>query len=406
MTRLDQTVSLPVSAQLLATQDAHNLVVNVKATLSLLWHAATSVALGCSTDYDCSLNGVCTSSVCVCDDGWRGVTCGQLNLLAPAAISPAYVPLNGTSWGGSVVRGPQRNYHMFVAEMANGCGMQTWATNSVIRHAVAVHPEGPYAAAEVVMPPFAHNPTAIRAPDGTYLIYHIGCGTLNKGIAPCTDCANGVTGKTCKGTGESVACNATTTNILFSQSLDGPWSQLNARFIASTTMGSPYQIDNPTVLFFQNGSLLMLGRGGNLKDESESDGVITAPSWKGPYTMHTMVGNASSPRVEDPFVWQDNRENFHALFHKFTDEHPSAGGHAFSSDGFTWTLTNEAAYTTEIRLADGTSATFFRRERPHLLFDAATGTHPTMLFTALTNWGATNDSALTFAQAIGASRDD
>ena len=29
MTRLDQTVSLPVSAQFLATQDAHNLVVNV-----------------------------------------------------------------------------------------------------------------------------------------------------------------------------------------------------------------------------------------------------------------------------------------------------------------------------------------------------------------------------------------
>ena len=86
-------------------------------SMALLWHAATSVALGCSTDYDCSLNGVCTSSVCVCDDGWRGVTCGQLNLLAPAAISPAYVPLNSTSWGGSVVRGPQRNYHMFVAEM-------------------------------------------------------------------------------------------------------------------------------------------------------------------------------------------------------------------------------------------------------------------------------------------------
>ena len=53
------------------------------------------------------------------------------------------------------------------------------------------------------MQPFAHNPTALQAPDGTYLIYHIGCGTPNGG-KPCTDCKDGVTGK-CRGTGEMVA---------------------------------------------------------------------------------------------------------------------------------------------------------------------------------------------------------
>ena len=192
----------------------------------LLGLGAESLA-GCSSEYDCSLNGMCISSICECDDGWRGATCGQLDLLAPAAVTAAYEPVNGTSWGGTVIRAPQAvGYHMFVAEMVNGCGMQTWATNSIIRHAVAAHPEGPYTAAEVVMPPFAHNPTAIRAPDGTYLIYHIGCGTLNKGNKPCTDCADGASGPTCKGTGEAVACNSTTTNILYSQSLDGPWEQV------------------------------------------------------------------------------------------------------------------------------------------------------------------------------------
>ena len=30
-------------------------------------------------------------------------------------------------------------------------------------------------------------------------------------------------------------------------------------------MGTPYQIDNPTVTFFPNGSLLLLGRGGDPK---------------------------------------------------------------------------------------------------------------------------------------------
>ena len=35
--------------------------------------------------------------------------------------------------------------------------------------------------------------------------------------------------------------------------------------------------------------------------QSSSDGYITAPSWKGPYTMHTVVGDSASPAVEDPF---------------------------------------------------------------------------------------------------------
>ena len=158
------------------------------------------------------------------------------------------------------------------------------------------------------MPPFAHNPTAVQAPDGTYLIYHIGCGTPIK--APCTDCKGGETGKSCHAPGETVACNTTTTNILWAKSvaglvggttitnhlhsvfycighglarvprarirhyqcfqsksksdlrcrprtlymlfpgrtarsLDGPWEQLNAPIIISPTMGKPYQARPP-----------------------------------------------------------------------------------------------------------------------------------------------------------------
>ena len=169
------------------------------------------------------------------------------------------------------------------------------------------------------------------------------------------------------------------------------------------------QIDNPTATFFPNGSLLMLGRGGIPSRESGSDGIITAPSWRGPYTMHGPVGDEASPSVEDPFVWQDKRGNFHALFHKFTDEHPFCGGHAYSRDGFTWVLHDTPAYSTIITTSDGVNHTFNRRERPHLLLDPKTK-DPTWLFTSLTNWGVTNrdgdtgvggtDKAFTFAQAI------
>jgi hypothetical protein len=64
------------------------------------------------------------------------------------------------------------------------------------------------------------------------------------------------------------------------------------------------------------------------------------------------------------------RGNFHALFHKFTDEHPGCGGHAFSRDGEAWTLHGDSAYTTDVTTTLGTAHKFYRRERPHLLFDA------------------------------------
>lgn len=101
---------------------------------------------------------------------------------------------------------------------------------------------------------------------------------------------------------------------------------------------------------------------------------------------------------------QDGRGNFHALFHKFTDESPGCGGHAYSRDGFDWTLHNVAAYTTEVTTTDGVGHHFSRRERPHLLLDAKTQA-PLMLITTLTNWSTSgandgHDKAFTFAQEI------
>jgi hypothetical protein len=50
--------------------------------------------------------------------------------------------------------------------------------NSAISRAVSFGgPGGPYkAVGAVVESPFAHNPTIHQAPDGTYVIYHIGDG--------------------------------------------------------------------------------------------------------------------------------------------------------------------------------------------------------------------------------------
>lgn len=80
--------------------------------------AATS---SCSTNSECQYNGVCQAQTCSCDPGWKGSTCGELDLL-PSSFegTGAYgFSPNVSSWGGAplLVNG---TYHLYVAEMING----------------------------------------------------------------------------------------------------------------------------------------------------------------------------------------------------------------------------------------------------------------------------------------------
>lgn len=44
---------------------------------------------GCTDDKSCSLNGVCTSGACMCDQGWMGSACETLDF-APAEKETGY----------------------------------------------------------------------------------------------------------------------------------------------------------------------------------------------------------------------------------------------------------------------------------------------------------------------------
>lgn len=64
------------------------------------------VARGCATDFDCSLSGVCNEAgACVCDAGWRGAACSELNL-APADPRDGVIAWPTSSWGGVAIRDP------------------------------------------------------------------------------------------------------------------------------------------------------------------------------------------------------------------------------------------------------------------------------------------------------------
>ena len=367
---------------------------------------------------DCELNGVCdpTTRQCKCSGVWTGPSCGSLRLIPPEAVVAAYPPpeLRQTvsSWGGSVLSpGPESKsgskWTMVVSELANGCGLNAWSTNSQLVLAEADAPDGPYQRVGLVSAPFATNPRIVEAPDGTFLVFHIGCS--GTGGQPCTSCGGGVT-KNCPGTAQHTSCSLNGTQIAYSSSRDGPWKQFNAEVLFGPAWVGDGQggFDNPTILFFPNGSLLALGRDSiydvGRADESASIGVITAPSWRGPYTCHHQIGQPGAVHVEDAFVWQDaGTGHFHFLAHKFlTSAQPRtrAGAHGFSVDGWSWTVSTEDAYPHAITTADGVAHPFSgHRDRPELIFNRTTG-EPTHLITATGFLDPGNDHVFTFVQAL------
>ena len=90
----------------------------------------------------CSLNGV--GSPCVCDTGWIGATCGQLDLLPAPPLTHQLTPASATTtsnavanstWGISVV-GPDKagTYHGFMTEIANHCPLGDYGSASQVAH--------------------------------------------------------------------------------------------------------------------------------------------------------------------------------------------------------------------------------------------------------------------------------
>jgi hypothetical protein len=142
----------------------------------------------------------------VCDPGWITLPFGVNDTMAPgcgyldlgqAAITECGaacafhgglggVDVGTTSWGGSVNKDPaDGKYVMFAAEH---CSLGQWTTNSQVVMAKSDTPTGPFVRHGVAIPPWSHNPEAVLAPDGTWVIYTLGPGF---GLKPVLNCTTG-----------------------------------------------------------------------------------------------------------------------------------------------------------------------------------------------------------------------
>ena len=77
----------------------------------------------------------------------------HLNLLPAAPLArQLYKNDTLTTWGGSVVRGDDGDYHLYAAAFGLGCSLCSWHSNSFVMHGVASVLAGPYRWSDVALP--------------------------------------------------------------------------------------------------------------------------------------------------------------------------------------------------------------------------------------------------------------
>ena len=148
-----------------------------------------------------------------------------------------------------------------------------------------------------------------------------------------------------------------TLDLHVSASVHGPWTPY--RNVSINPCGG----NNPAPWVHPNGTVYVVFTDYDM-------GLWSAPSWEGPFEL---VTTGACGGGEDPSLYVDKRGRFHCLFHASPFSNPDiAIGHAFSADGFAWTVGAEPAANSTIQYAGGLGAVVHgKRERPHLFMDAA-----------------------------------
>ena len=81
--------------------------------------------------------------------------------------------------------------------------------------------------------------------------------------------------------------------------------------------------------------------------------------------------------LRDPFLWIDQRNNFHIINHRYVNtqsthcDSSTISAHTFSPDGKAWHVLSPTVepYSHTVHYTDGSSFTFVTLERPNIHFD-------------------------------------
>ena len=372
--------------------------------------SAVQINYTCTTSEDCELLGSCINNGCVCRPGWKGPSCGTVDVLpvetnreGSSVVAVDVLPVVTNREGSSVVAGaiwpphPDDNttfswgftavydetsqlYHAAVNVGCCGlgkdgahwpaeptketCGVTVGGT--YLAHVTSPYPDHGYTQSGVFVGPTAFNPHLIRAPNGTFILYFrvndkdnyeacsggdpIQNSSSLKTYIPASDITH--TDPSGEGPGANMYVSSAT-------SMAGPWTTTR---VVITGMGDLH-ISNPSIALLADGNVMLAYRfnphGG------EQNGFALATSYRGPFGSYSNLTKAPG-NDEDPYLWEQQDDgSLHILYHN-----GAHGLHAFSGDkGKTWAKspTKSHAFALEVEVGTGIF-TLSRRERPELLF--------------------------------------
>lgn len=371
----------------------------------------------CRTDRNCAYNGRCTEDRCICTGPWEGEHCERLQTSLRASLtggfgSPHFTSQDGYStWGGSVLVDNDGIWHMFASQMKNKCGIDYWEPNSRIVHASSSKGfEGPYQFESIIIDAFAHEPNAVRSPQGDWVLYftmrHPPGWEVN-----CTDKSDADDSMTSGPLGATVRSGERSaltrhrkaqsqqqdgpvpprhTYMVHSPSPYGPWSEpvivLKANY--SHWGGKKVLVDtNLAVVILPSGQVVGMWRKCVNVPDTSCEGecctfprLLEASNWSEPSTYRAHGKVPIFPELtpfgaEDPMLWldKDDENVIHAILHD--EQGPrrctSNGRHAFSDDGGKhWVYAKENAYNGSVKWRQGgATEELYRRERPHIILD-------------------------------------
>ncbi|MEO0796731.1 MAG: glycoside hydrolase family protein [Verrucomicrobiota bacterium] len=256
-------------------------------------------------------------------------------------------------WGCSPIYDEAGNVHVFYSKWVNESAHEGWLTCSIIGHAVASSPEGPYEVQENALvgrggdfwdSMTIHNPT-IHKVDGLYYLFYMG---NSDGLV------------TTKRVGVAV-----------SDSLYGPWERFDAPLLEAGQNESDWDTavtSNPAFLRTPDGECRLYYKGWNRGDwdhdlnlgtkpgTSETGlltnrqyGLATATSPKGPFTkfdgnpiinMRTRIPGA---QTEDAYIWQEDGV-YKMVLRDMGFYNHEYGLYLESKDGVDWDQQPQIAY--------------------------------------------------------------
>ena len=280
-------------------------------------------AAACGSADDCSQLGACAAGACACLRGWRGASCGELDVApaAPLAAGSQLWPLpaatragEASAWGFTVALDPADKLFHAVATVACGASgvLGSGGGDSWLAHLTSAAEDGPFAFAGMFAPQTTFGPHVVVLPGGAGFALYFRVNLL-------------VNATLCAGGGADPLPNASTLAaslvppaaltsgdpekgtsiwVAWAAAFAGPWSVQKVDIVNGDRGGDVIHKSNPSVQVLQapvGSARFAMAYRLNLPGVGEVNAVALADDFRGPFRCIT---NVTAQPGEDPFFFQ------------------------------------------------------------------------------------------------------